>query len=115
MLHNHKSGLSFSSPPLRSVRHPLRGQRDSHLGGRHLAERGGHGLDWYDVITKDGIACGTVTAGAYTDPTALLKGTWGRNQVATATVYSRRPTEKYYQEVEIRLRSALSRPRLHGL
>ena len=66
------------------------------------------GVDWYNVITKNGVAYGAVTAGKYTDPTALLAGTWGRNQRAKAIVYSRNQTDKHWQEVEIRLRSTLT-------
>ena len=66
------------------------------------------GLDWYNVITKNGVAHGAVSTGDYTDPTALLTGTWGRNQFVKAKVYSKNPTAKYYQEVEIRLRSTLT-------
>jgi hypothetical protein len=65
------------------------------------------GIDWYNVITRGGVAYGAVSKGAYTDPTALLKGTWGNNQIAKAKVFSRNQTEKYYQEVEFRLRSTL--------
>ncbi len=46
--------------------------------------------------------------GDYDDPAAVLAGTWGRNQSARATVYSRNPTDDYFQEVEIRLRSSIS-------
>ncbi len=49
-----------------------------------------------------------MSQGEYTDPTALLAGTWGNNQTVQATVFSRNQTEKYFQEVEIRLRSTLS-------
>jgi YVTN family beta-propeller protein len=66
------------------------------------------GIDWYNVITKNGIAYGAVTQGDYTDPTALLTGTWGKNQKVKARVFSRNQTEKYYQEVEIRLRSRIA-------
>jgi hypothetical protein len=49
------------------------------------------GLDWAD------------------DSTALLEGTWGPDQAATATVYSRNQKGgSVYEEVEIRLRSSLS-------
>jgi hypothetical protein len=72
------------------------------------------GIDWYDIITRNGEAFGAVTQGAYTDPTALLTGEWGNNQVVEAKVFSRNPTEKYYQEVEIRLRSALAPHRCTG-
>lgn len=72
------------------------------------------GIDWYNVITKNGVAYGAVSKGAYTDPTALLTGTWGKNQTVKAKVFSRNQTEKYYQEVEIRLRSTLTRQRCTG-
>ena len=72
------------------------------------------GLDWYNVITRNGVAYGAVGKGKYTDPTALLSGAWGKNQIVKAKVFSRNQTEKYYQEVEIRLRSALTRHRCTG-
>jgi len=72
------------------------------------------GIDWYNVITKNGVAYGAVSKGAYTDPTALLTGAWGKNQTVKAKVFSRNQTEKYYQEVEIRLRSTLTRQRCTG-
>ena len=92
-----------------------------------------NGIDWIDIIARNGIAYGEVTRmgvaerrveqgnlastaeggsvhiGDYDDPTALLAGPWGRNQHAIATVFSRNQTERYFQEVEIRLRS-LMRP-----
>jgi hypothetical protein len=75
---------------------------------------GRDGVDWYNVITKNGVAYGAVTKGEYTDPTALLAGTWGKNQTVRAKVFSRNQTEKYYQEVEIRLRSTLTRHQCTG-
>jgi hypothetical protein len=89
------------------------------------------GIDWADVITGKGGAYGSVTRmavaerrveqanlgaasegaapeGDYDDPTAVLSGEWGRNQHAKGTVFSRNPTNEYFQEVEIRLRSAIS-------
>src|SRR5271157_3851099 len=75
-------------------------------GGKWI-NGGKDGIDWYNII-KNGVAYGAVSQGAYTDPTALLAGTWGKNQTVKATVCSRNQTEKYYQEVEIRLRSTLS-------
>jgi hypothetical protein len=76
-------------------------------GGRWINGRK-DGMDWYDVITRNGVAHGAVTRGDYTDPTALLKGAWGKNQHGKGRVFSRNQTEKYYQEVEIRLRSSLT-------
>ncbi len=60
------------------------------------------------------MAYGAVSKGDYTDPTALLTGTWGKNQTVKAKVFSRNQTEKYYQEVEIRLRSTLTPHRCTG-
>jgi hypothetical protein len=66
------------------------------------------GIDWADVVTAHERAMGSGGAVEYSDPTALLAGAWGPDQEAQATVYSRNQTNKYYQEVEIRLRSAMS-------
>ncbi len=90
------------------------------------------GIDWCDVVTHDGEAFGEVsrmavaerrseqetlgagaegggaTEGDYDDPTAVLSGAWGPNQLARATVFSRNPTDQYFQEVEIRLRSSMT-------
>jgi hypothetical protein len=52
-------------------------------------------------------AGGAFPEGDYDDPTAVLAGPWGRNQHAKAEVFSRNPTDKYFQEVEIRLRSTI--------
>jgi len=93
------------------------------------------GIDWADVITRGGHAYGAVTRmavaehraeqaslgagggegtlpeGDYDDPTAVLTGEWGRNQHVKARVFSKNPTNDYFQEVEIRLRSQI-RPNL---
>jgi hypothetical protein len=90
------------------------------------------GIDWIDCMTQNGgEVCGKVsrmtvaerraeqvhdeagdddagTAGDYDDPTAVLSGEWGRNQYGKATVFCRNPTNKYFQEVEIRLRSSIT-------
>jgi hypothetical protein len=100
-------------------------------GGRWLNGKT-DGIDWADVIAKNGGAYGSVTRmavaerrieqgnldpsssegsvpeGDYDDPTAVLTGTWGRNQHAKGTVFSRNPTNAYFQEVELRLRSAIA-------
>jgi len=88
------------------------------------------GIDWCDVFVADGHCFGEVSrmnsaerraeqafgggtagagevAGDYDDPAAVLAGTWGKNQSARATVYSVNPTDEYFQEVEIRLRSSI--------
>jgi len=74
------------------------------------------GLDWTDVRTTPGFAFGTEIGGnrpdpqKYDDSTALLKGTWGPNQTAQATVRSVNPNldGKVWEEVELRLRSSIS-------
>ncbi len=89
---------------------------------------GKDGIDWVDVVTKNGVAYGAVSRmgvaerraeqgniasdesapeGDYDDPTAVLAGTWGSNQHAKGEVFSRNQTEAYFQEVEIRLRSTI--------
>jgi hypothetical protein len=38
----------------------------------------------------------------------VLTGAWGKNQHAKGTVFSKNPTNEYFQEVELRLRSAIA-------
>jgi hypothetical protein len=73
------------------------------------------GLDWKDVQTTPGLAFGADTSGVphYNDPTAILTGTWGPTQTVQATVHSvNQQTGNVYEEVEIRLRSAIT---AHGI
>jgi hypothetical protein len=95
------------------------------------------GIDWADIVVRNGVAYGAVTRmqaaerraeqgnlasadagdapeGDYDDPTALLAGAWGKNQHARGRVFSRNQTEEYFQEVEIRLRSTLTPHRCSG-
>ena len=89
---------------------------------------GKDGLDWPNVVTRNGLAHGAASTVVYTpaldatsprdqyghpsalydDPTAILAGEWGRNQYAKARVFSRNQTEECFQEVEIRLRSTIT-------
>ena len=106
-------------------------------GGRWLNART-DGIDWCDIVTKNGVAYGEVTrmgvaeqraeqgnldaaaaesaapVGDYDDPTAVLGGTWGRNQFVKARVFSRNQTNQYFQEVEIRLRTTIEPHRCTG-
>ena len=74
------------------------------------------GLDWTDVHTSRGFAFGTEIGGKrpapqkYDDSTALLKGAWGPDQTAQATVRSINPNQDgtIYEEVELRLRSTIT-------
>jgi hypothetical protein len=72
------------------------------------------GLDWANVRTTPGFAFGTELGGTrtapqkYDDSTALLTGAWGPDQTAQATVHAVNQNDQIYEEVELRLRSALS-------
>jgi hypothetical protein len=66
------------------------------------------GLDWSNVSTTPGLAIGQQTGASYTDATALLTGPWGPDQTVSATVHTVDQNDDCYQEVELRLRSALS-------
>jgi hypothetical protein len=96
------------------------------------------GIDWTDVVVKNGVAYGGLSRmniaesrveqgnldvstsdgvtpiGDYDDPTAVLAGIWGKNQHGKAKVFSRNQTEKYFQEVQIRLRSTIIPHRCTG-
>jgi len=73
------------------------------------------GLDWANVRTKPGLAFGT-EAGTikYDGTTALLKGVWGPDQTAEATVHTVNQREDIFEEVELRLRSSLSAHKATG-
>jgi hypothetical protein len=86
---------------------------------RPLSDRGkwitgrGTGLDWADVRTGIGLAYGTESGAgqgdeAYDDSTALLTGNWGADQTVEAEVRSINPTDRDFEEVELRIRSSLS-------
>jgi hypothetical protein len=69
------------------------------------------GVDWQDVATVPGRAFGTQTgssAGVYDDSSAILQGTFGPNQEASATVVNNDTGGDFNAEVELRLRSSLS-------
>jgi len=127
-----------SSDPAGAGRKPVRSYSTRfEVDERPLSEGGmwlnglKDGLDWADIMTSNGVAYGDVTRmavaerrveqgnleaatedsapiGDYDDPTAVLSGEWGADQHAWATVFSRNPTDEYFQEVEIRLRSTMT-------
>lgn len=74
------------------------------------------GLDWADVRTTPGLAFGTEVGGSrpepqkYDDSTALLAGAWQPDQAVQATIHrtNKEGIDNNYQEVELRLRSAVS-------
>lgn len=76
-------------------------------GGRWITG-GTVGLDWTDISTRPGRAIGHQVGGHYTDATAVLTGSWGPNQHVAAATFSADPRDECFQEVELRLRSAVS-------
>lgn len=120
--------LRPSTPPVRShhTAFPL-DETPISEGGLWVNART-DGLDWCDVLTKGGecfgevtrpgakeqraeqgnLEAGAVPIGIYDDPTAVLSGEWGPDQFVKATVFSRNPTNEYFQEVEIRLRTTIT-------
>ncbi len=77
-------------------------------GGRWLNGEA-TGLVWEDVQTASGNAFGTDDDfDGYDDSAAILTGTWGANQAVEATVFCENAAPAASEEVEIRLRSALS-------
>ena len=125
-------------PPVRSYRTSFPANEDPISEGGIWLNGRKDGIDWADVVTSDGEVYGAVTRmavaerrveqgnlaptttggdapeGDYDDPTAVLAGPWGRNQYAKAEVFSRKPTDQYFQEVEIRLRSTITPHRCTG-
>ena len=76
-------------------------------GGRWI-NGGAVGLDWTNVSTQAGLAIGRQVGASYTDATALLTGTWGPDQMVSATVHTVNQNDACFQEAELRLRSAIS-------
>jgi hypothetical protein len=98
-------------------------------GGQWLNGRT-DGIDWCDVLVRDGACIGEVTrmavaeqraeqgnlapgadtapVGDYDDPTAVVGGDWGPDQFARGVVFSRNQTNQYFQEVELRLRTTIT-------
>jgi hypothetical protein len=94
------------------------------------------GIDWCDILVRDGVAFGEVSrnqtaerraeqaalgagiegapVGDYDDPTAVLAGKWAPDQYGRARVFSRNQTDKYFQEVQIRLRHNMSARSCNG-
>jgi hypothetical protein len=68
-----------------------------------------------NVQTAAGYAFGVDEPTAFGDPTAILVGAWGPTQTATATVkINKTPTNKCCHEVELRLRTAISKNLITG-
>jgi hypothetical protein len=72
------------------------------------------GLDWGNVQSGGGKAFGVSLPSTYADPTAVLTGSWGADQSASAVV--RMPTQPSgcCYEVELRLRTSISAHTITG-
>jgi hypothetical protein len=123
---------AMPAQPVRSYRTNFELDEDPVSEGGMWLNGRSDGIDWCNVVTRNGVAYGEVSRmavaerrveqgnlpssssegtapiGDYDDPTAVLAGPWGRNQTARARVFSRKPTDRYFQEVEIRLRSTMT-------
>lgn len=70
---------------------------------------------WGNVQTSPGFAYGADEPTEFGDPTAILSGPWGRTQTATAKVrILKTPTGPCCHEVELRLRTTISRYSITG-
>ena len=78
-------------------------------GGRWV-NGGTTGGNWTNVITTSGFARGTQTGvSGYNDSLAVLTGTWGPNQTASATVRTQnQPSGNVFEEVELLLRFSIT-------
>jgi hypothetical protein len=123
--------LASTAAPVRSYSTSFELDEDPISEGGMWINGRREGIDWTDVVTRDGVAYGAKSrmtvaerrveqgnlesgdddaspVGDYDDPTAVLAGAWGRNQHAKGRVYTKNQTEEYFQEVELRLRSAIT-------
>jgi hypothetical protein len=68
------------------------------------------GVDWSDIRTTPGLAFGTQDGFTnYTDSIAVLRGPWGADQTATATVHTvNQQSGSTFEEVELLLRFSIS-------
>lgn len=130
--------LTSEMEAVRPGSEPVRSYRTTFMVDEEPLSEGGFwlngrkdGIDWCDVLVRDGLAYGEITrmtsierraeqatlgaggdeaapTGDYDDPTAVLAGEWGPTQLASALVHSVNPTNEFFQEVEIRLRSSMT-------
>jgi len=87
-------------------------------GGASIWAGGGiwnGGRLWGNVQTVSGFAFGVDEPTEFGDPTAVLTGPWGPTQTVTATVkINRTPQDHCCHEVELRLRTTISRYSITG-
>lgn len=97
-----------------STNFPLTENPISENGNWASGQSAGNNL-WGDVQTNGTMAYGVSEPTPYGDPTAILKGSWGRDQTVQATVkINATPTGTCCHEAEVRLRTAIN-PTAHTL
>jgi hypothetical protein len=95
--------------------HQVQRRGKSNLEGGKWVNGKTVGLDWSNVATNPGLAYGVeLGTSGFDDSTALLTGTWGSDQWTEATVHTVNQNDAIFEEVELRLRSALSANRNTG-
>jgi hypothetical protein len=83
-------------------------------GGRwQNGSAAGTGL-WGDVQTTKGLAFGVSLPTTYGDPLALLLGTWGAHQTASATIRVVKAATSCCHEVELHLRMTIGKASVTG-
>ena len=84
-------------------------------GGRWV-NGGATGGSWTNIVTTSGLARGTQTGvDVYNDSIAVLTGTWGPNQTASATVRTQnQPAGNVFEEVELLLRFSITSGNARG-
>jgi chitodextrinase len=84
--------------------------------GGNWINGGRTGLDWGNVQTTPGLAFGTVvsTFTPFSDPTAVLSGSWSSNQKAQAVVHTVNQNSSIFEEVELRLRTTITAHSITG-
>src|SRR5262249_39631551 len=84
-------------------------------GGKWL-NGAANGVDWGNVQATPGLAFGTVVSlgPPYNDSTAVLAGSWPSDQTAQATVHTVNQNSNIYEEVELRLRTAITAHSITG-
>jgi hypothetical protein len=125
MIDSSVPGRPEGVPPVRSYRTSFSVDEDPISEGGIWLNGRTNAIDWANISVKNGLAHGEtlplvvrerrveqgddidVPVGDYNDPEAVLTGVWGKNQHAKAKVFTRNQTDKYYHEVELRLRSQI--------
>lgn len=79
---------------------------------------GTNGIDWSNIRTTTnkgfGTQDGNQLTGVFNDSLAVLKGIWGADQMAQATVFNTLPSGAYYAEVELLLRFEITNHNARG-